>query len=217
MYNKDITKSVPCKIMKKTIFYVDGFNLYFGIKTSGWNNLKWLDINLLAKNLIKPDQEIVEVNYFTSRVRNAPDKEKRQITYLEALLQFSGVKIHYGKYQPNIITCYCCGHSYSSPNEKMTDVNIAVKMLIDAFQNKFDTAILISGDSDLVPPVREIKKYFKDKKVIVAFPPKRHNISLSNLADGSFIIGRKKIKDSQLPDEIIKPDGHILIRPTEWK
>jgi len=202
--------------MEKTIFYVDGFNLYFGIKTSGWNNLKWIDINLLAQNLIKPNQKIVEVNYFTSRVRNAPDKEKRQITYLEALEHYSRVNIYYGKYQPNIITCYSCGHSYSSPNEKMTDVNIAVKMLIDAFQNKFDTAILISGDSDLVPPVREIKKYFKDKKVIVAFPPKRHNISISNMVNGSFIIGRKKLKDSQLPDEIVKPDGHKLIRPTEW-
>ena len=202
--------------MEKTIFYVDGFNLYFGIKTSGWNNLKWLDINLLAQNLIKPNQKIVEVNYFTSRVRNAPDKEKRQITYLEALEQYSRVNIYYGRYQPNIITCYSCGHSYSSPNEKMTDVNIAVKMLIDAFKNKFDTAILISGDSDLVPPIREIKKYFKDKKVIVAFPPKRHNISISKMANGSFIIGRKKLKDSQLPDEIVKPDGHKLIRPTEW-
>jgi len=202
--------------MDKTIFYVDGFNLYFGINTSGWSSLKWLDIRLLANNLLKPNQKIVEINYFTSRVRNAPDKEKRQVTYLEALEHYSKVNIFYGKYQPNIIKCYSCGHSYSSPNEKMTDVNIAVKMLIDAFQNRFDTAILISGDSDLIPPIREIKRHFKDKKVIVAFPPKRHNISLSNIADGCFIIGRKKLKDSQLPEEIVKPDGYKLIRPQEW-
>ena len=203
--------------MERTIFYVDGFNLYYGIKTSGFNNFKWLYINALAHKLIKSNQKIVEINYFTSRVRNAPDKEKRQITYIEALAHYSGINIYYGKYQPNVITCYNCGHSYSSPNEKMTDVNIAVKMLIDAFQNRFDTAVLISGDSDLVPPIREIKKYFKDKKVIVAFPPKRHNISISKIAHGSFIIGRKKLKDSQLPDEIIKPDGYKLLRPVEWK
>ena len=104
--------------MVKTIFYVDGFNLYFGINSSDWKNLKWLDIRLLANNLLKPDQEIVEINYFTSRVRNSPDKEKRQVTYLEALEHYSKVNIYYGKYQPNIITCYSCGHSYSSPNEK---------------------------------------------------------------------------------------------------
>jgi hypothetical protein len=32
---------------------------------------------------------------------------------------------------------------------------------------------VVSGDSDLVPPVKIIRKYFSDKKVIVAYPPKR--------------------------------------------
>ena len=201
--------------MEKTIFYIDGFNLYFGIKTSRLDKLKWLNVRLLAEKLIKSNQKLIEVNYFTSRVRNAPDKEKRQNTYLEALEVYSSVNIYYGKYQPNIITCYRCGHSYSSPNEKMTDVNIAVKMLIDAFQDRFDTAVLVSGDSDLVPPIREIKKYF-NKKIIVAFPPKRHNISLATIVDASFIIGRKKLKESQLPNEITKPNGYKLIRPIEW-
>lgn len=202
--------------MERTIFYVDGFNLYFGIKEGGFKNLKWLDIKLLAQNLISPNQTIVEINYFTSRVRNDPDKEKRQITYLEALEHYSKIKIIYGKFRPNVIHCYRCGHSYSSPNEKMTDVNIAVKMLIDAFQDRFDTAILISGDSDLVPPIREIQKHFRGKKVIVGFPPKRHNISIANISNGSFVIGRKKLKDSQLPHVIVKPDGHHLAIPNEW-
>ena len=54
--------------MEKTIFYVDGFNLYFGINTSGWSSLKWLDFKLLANNLLKLNQKIFEINYFTSRV-----------------------------------------------------------------------------------------------------------------------------------------------------
>jgi len=203
--------------MERTIFYIDGFNLYFGIVASGWANLKWLDVNQLAINLSKPNQQIVDVNYFTSRVRNSPDKEKRQNTYIEALETHSNVHIYYGRYQSNIIQCYRCGHSYSSPNEKMTDVNIAVRMLMDAFQNKYDTAILISGDSDLIPPIIEIKGHFTNKKVIIAFPPKRHNISLANIADGSFIIGRKKLKDSQLPDKITKSSGYVLSRPNDWK
>ena len=203
--------------MDKTIFYIDGFILSFGIANSGWTNLKWLDVSQLAINLSKPNQQIVDVNYFTSRVRNSPDKEKRQNTYIEALENHTNVNIYYGKYQHNIIQCYRCGHSYSSPNEKMTDVNIAVRMLIDAFQNRYDTAVLVSGDSDLIPPIIEIKRNFENKKIIIAFPPKRHNISLANIANGSFIIGRKKLKDSQLPDKITKADGYILNRPNEWR
>ena len=202
--------------MERTIFYVDGFNLYFGIKQLGQNSLKWLDIKLLAQNLLKPEQVLKEVYFFTSRVTNAPGKEKRQVTYIEALGHHSNIKIVFGKFQPNYITCKCCNHVYSSPNEKMTDVNIAVQLLQDAFQDNFDTAVLVSGDSDLIPPVLAIRNLFPKKKVIVAFPPRRHNRSLHQHASASFIIGRKKLKDSQLPDVIIKSDGYVLTRPAEW-
>ena len=90
--------------MERTIVYVDGFNLYFGIKSSGWNNLKWLDISLLANNITKADQKITGVNYFTSRVRNAPDKEKRQNIYLEALHFYSNVDIIYGKFRHRVLS-----------------------------------------------------------------------------------------------------------------
>jgi uncharacterized LabA/DUF88 family protein len=170
----------------------------------------------LAANLLKPHQSLEEVHYFTARVRNAPDKEKRQNTYLEALQEHSEINITFGRFQPNVITCYSCGHSYSSPNEKMTDVNIASRMLVDSFQDKFDTAFLISGDTDLIPPIREIKSLFSEKRIIVAFPPGRHNISLQKVAHASFTIGRKKLLDSQLPEEVAKSDGYILKRPPEW-
>lgn len=203
--------------LNRVIFYIDGFNLYYGLVAKGLSRYKWLDIRVLANKLLKPNQKLVEVNYFTSRVRNSPDKEKRQNTYLEALEHHSKINIFYGKYQLNYIKCYNCNHTYSSPNEKMTDVNIAVKMLIDAFDNKFDTGILISGDSDLIPPIREIHKKFKNKKIVVGFPPRRHNISMAQISRGNFIIGRKRIKDSQLPNEITKPDGYKLVKPEEWE
>ena len=203
-------------MLENIVYYIDGFNLYFGISDSGWGQYKWLDINALANNLTKPNQNIVEVNYFTSRVRNAPDKEKRQNTYLEALQEYSKVNIYYGRYQPNYIHCYRCGNVYSSPNEKMTDVNIAVRMLVDAYQDKYDAALLISGDSDLIPPIKEIHRIFPTKRVTIGFPPKRHNFSMATVAKGSFIIGRKKLKDSQLPKEITKSNGYKLIRPKEW-
>jgi hypothetical protein len=75
----------------------------------------------------------------------------------------------------------------------MTDVNIASRMLVDAFQDRFDAAFLISGATDLIPPIKEIKTHFPEKKVIVAFPPGRQNISLQKMAHASFIIGRKKL------------------------
>lgn len=98
----------------------------------------------------------------------------------------------------------------------MTDVNIATQMMIDAFQDKYNMAMLISGDSDLVPPIRAIHDLF-NKRVLVAFPPKRFNHSVALVAKGSLMIGRKKIVDSLFEYEVVKKDGFILRKPEEWR
>ncbi len=99
----------------------------------------------------------------------------------------------------------------------MTDVNIATQILIDAYQDKYDMAMLISGDSDLVPPIKAIHDNFKSKRVFVAFPPKRHNNTVALQAKGSMIIGRKKLVNSQFPKEVTKKDGFVLKKPKEWR
>ena len=39
------------------------------------------------------------------------------------------------------------------PEEKKTDVNISVRMIKDCIQDKTDKLILVSADSDLIPPL----------------------------------------------------------------
>jgi hypothetical protein len=80
---------------EKVVAYIDGFNLYFGIVDAGFDYCKWLNLKLLVKNLLKPNQELIEVKYFTSRVSNNPDKQKRQSLYIDAL-ESIGIKIIYG-------------------------------------------------------------------------------------------------------------------------
>ncbi len=201
---------------ERILVYVDGFNLYFGMLEAGYNYCKWLNIKLLAKNILKPHQEIVGIKYFTSRVSNNPEKQKRQTIYLEAL-QTEGVEIYYGQYQSDTIECNRCGNRWTKYNEKMTDVNIATQIILDAYQDKYDTAMLISGDSDLVPPIRAVHRTYPNKRVFVAFPPKRHNNSVSLEAKGSIIIGRKKLVDSQFAQNVRKKDGYMLTKPNDWE
>lgn len=207
------TKEIEKK--ERVIVYIDGFNLYFGMKEAGFEHCKWLNLHLLSSNLIKPNQELVEVKYFTSRVGNNPDKQKRQATYIEAL-ETTNVKVLYGHYQSSSIECKRCGNNWPTYNEKMTDVNIATQMLIDAYQDRFDMAMLISGDSDLVPPIKAIHTLFNQKRVFVAFPPKRSNSSVALNAKGSMIIGRKKLVDCQFSDKLTKRGGFILHKPDDW-
>jgi len=39
---------------ERVIAYIDGFNLYFGIKQSNWNDVLWLNVKKLAESLLKP-------------------------------------------------------------------------------------------------------------------------------------------------------------------
>jgi uncharacterized LabA/DUF88 family protein len=206
--------------MQRVMAYVDGFNLYFGLKSKGWRRYYWLDLHRLIENLLRPDQQLVGVRYFTARIsarRGHSDKQKRQATFLEALETLPALHIHYGHYLVKQKQCRNCGATWETHEEKMTDVNIAVELLGDAQDDRFDTAIIVSGDSDLTTPVRAVRQRYPEKRVVVAFPPGRDSVRLRQAATAAFRIGRKKFKDSQLPDRVVKADGFVLERPTEWK
>jgi uncharacterized LabA/DUF88 family protein len=202
---------------KRVIAYVDGFNLYFGLKDSGWQRYYWLDVQKLIENILPPDTTLAGVKYFTSRVVSPEDKRKRQGDYLEALQTVTGCQMLFGKYQFETFFCQSCYQTQDIPKEKMTDVNIAVEMMADAFEARFDIALLVSGDSDLTPPVAAVRRLFPEKRVIIAFPPKRHSSDLEKAASSSFIIARTKFRDSQLPEEVTKPDSYVLKRPERWR
>ncbi len=203
--------------MERVITCIDGFNLYFGMKSQFGDKFLWLNVEQLSQELLKADQDLISTKYFTSMVTNQPDKEKRQRIYLEALQEVTKCNLYYGRYQSNVIECKGCRLMWPSPKEKMTDVNIATQMLVDAFTDKFDTAILISGDSDLVPPIQIIKSHFKNKRIGIFFPPKRHSIQLQSIVDFSGYIGKKTLLSSQMRTAITKADGYTINKPESWK
>ncbi|WP_242203013.1 NYN domain-containing protein [Aestuariivivens insulae] len=200
---------------QRVIVYVDGFNLYFGM-TSKYKKIKWLDLLSLSKELLKPHQELVEVKYFTARIKKDPLKQKRQSTYIDAL-EDSGVKIIPGKYLSKPKICFNCGSKWKSNEEKMTDVNISVSLIIDAMNNRYDKAILISGDSDLAPPIKAVHDNFNNKHVIVFFPPNRANKAIQKVARSSFVLGRKNLSDNQFKEKITLKNGVEIEIPNEWK
>lgn len=202
-------------VKQRVCVYIDGFNLYYGVTTL-WKDIKWLNPISLSQSLIKNNQQLKNVKYYTARITSNREKQRRQQIYLEALTEV-GVEIIPGKFLRTTIVCRNCRDKRKKYNEKMTDVNIATDLIIDAHLNRYDKALLISGDSDLVPPIKAINKHFIDKKVVVIFPPNRNNASLKQVAFDSFALGRKKLKDHQLPPSITKDDGYVLHKPEEWQ
>lgn len=217
MVNNDFSSKRNNNSMERVITYIDGFNLYFGLKSKGWRRYYWLNLQLLAQNLLKSNQILRQTKYFTARISGPPEKQRRQTTYIEALGTLSNFQIFYGKYQHIPRNCKKCNFMEEVPIEKMTDVNMAVEIMSDAFLDQYDVAYLISADSDLVPVIANIRTLFPKKKIVVAFPPERYSKDLVNRARFSFIIGRGTLAKSLFPPEIRKPDGYILKCPDLWK
>ncbi len=205
--------------MNRVIAYVDGFNLYFGLKSKGWKRYYWLNIKELATKILIGDQSLITTKYFTTRISAPDEKRKRQEVFLEALKTLTDFEIFYGKYQMNPRTCKKCGFADRIPNEKMTDVNIATELLMDTFEDRFDTCLLISGDSDLTAPLSMVKTKFPQKRIVIAFPPKRFNAELKQYAHAFFTLEKERgrIAKSIFPFQVVRPDGHILQCPESWR
>jgi uncharacterized LabA/DUF88 family protein len=215
--------------IERVIAYIDGFNLYFGLRDSGLKRYYWLDPKALAASLLRSHQRLSATKYFTARIsgarsgdppersRHLNDRRKRQAIFLEALETLSDLEIYQGHYLDKDIKCWACGASWRSQEEKMTDVQIATQMLMDAFADRFDMALLLSADSDLVPPTLAIRQLFPAKRVVVGFPPGRSSVELRRAANGWLFIGEDKLRRSQFPDEVAKKDGFMLKRPERWR
>jgi uncharacterized LabA/DUF88 family protein len=219
---------MPGSAAQRVIAYIDGFNLYFGLKAKGWRKYYWLDLPKLVSRLMLPGQQLLAVKYCTARVagpspgeprhraQRIEDSRRRQKTWLEALETLPLVSIFEGHYLSKELTCFNCGNSWTTHEEKMTDVQIATQLLVDAFTDQFDSALVISADSDLAPPIQEIRNRFQQKRIVAAFPPARTSQRLRQIAHASFVIGEAKLRQSQLPSAITKADGNILHRPAHW-
>jgi len=203
--------------LNRVIAYVDGYNLYYGLREKGWRRFYWLNIQAMARHLLKPNQTLVTTKYFTSTIRHPDDRRRRQAIFLEALQTLNDFEIYYGHFLADTVNCRNCGYTYETFHEKMTDVNISVELMSDAYQDRFDVALLVSADSDLVGPVKTVRRLFSQKRVVVAFPPDRSSKALKQAANAQIYVGRDTLADSLFPDQVVKPDGYILRRPAEWR
>lgn len=203
--------------MLRVIAYVDGYNLYYGLRHKGWKRFYWLDIQKLVLALLRHDQRLIETKYFTTLVEQPPDKNRRQTALLDALQTLSDFKIYYGHFLSDWVMCRQCGHRHQTHHEKMTDVNIAVEMMNDAFRDRFDIALLVSADSDLVAPIRAIRQLFNRKRVVIAFPPARYSDALKRIGGRPLHIDPNILAKSQFPDQVVTSTGFIIRRPTEWR
>ena len=199
---------------KKISFFIDGFNLYHRLKQLP-PEVKWLDLRALCSLFIKKDEIIQDIYYFSAFAFWMPSKVKKHKIYIKAL-KSTGVKPIFGKFKKKEKYCNLCKRKYISHEEKQTDVNIAIQLQKEAFKNNFDTAFILSADSDLIPPIESIQQEFPLKKIGVLCPPFGLAKELKEVADFYIKIKTKNLKASLFPNKIIFGEEELIV-PKKWK
>ena len=218
---------------ERAFVYIDGLNFYYGlVKKTAY---KWLDFSGLLKKVLPKNFNILKIKYFTTIVKafpNDPQAPQRQKIYIRALEKVdSNLEIYYGSFLINSKTKYLKtplidfqGQKITSvkvkePNEKGSDVNLAVQLLNDSWLNLFDWAVVVSNDSDLAEALRLVKD---QKKKILLVPTistkgknlmKRPSSKLLKYVDKVINIRESSLIKSQLPDII---PGTNIRKPNSW-
>ena len=79
--------------------------------------------------------------------------------------------------------------------EKETDISLATNMISKAYQNAYDIAILISGDTDYVPVVKELNRM--GKIVVIASFPKQNISKYDEFKDEHILLDIEILKNSR--------------------
>lgn len=206
--------------------YIDGFNLDSALKEAGLVSCLWLDLVGLVRELLRPHQRLEAVHFFTAPLSRT-EQSKRQNDFLNSNDRSPELTIHKGMFQFNSTNCGACqkplgctecGSSTKVPVEKQSDVSLGTQLGLDAGRDRFDTALIISTDSDFVGAIRLVKEAYPEKRIIVALPPGRYERAqdLLDMATGSFRIYPAALKRAQLPDDIQTRNGQWVHRPAAW-
>lgn len=216
--------------MKKVSFFIDGFNLYHALNDYSfkgqyiYRKYKWLNLYELAKIYLNDDEIIEKIFYFSSFAKWDNAKLNRHKQYINALKTTNKVEFIEGNFKKRHIKCQKCGFIIFKPEEKQTDVNIALYLLKMAFKKEFDIAILLTADSDLIPlinTIKEIRDIYNELnhiKIGILPPIKRENQckDLIKLCDFNKTMKENHLKNSQFPYSLIDLNGNKLQKPSSW-
>jgi uncharacterized LabA/DUF88 family protein len=198
--------------VKPAVVYIDGFNLYFGMKDAEMKPWLWVDLARLGDLIVPEGYYADEVRYYTARVKHPADSRQRQNDYIAANQAFNpALVVREGFMQYNPRPCKHCLKSSEHREEKQTDVNIALDMALGALDPRNRAVVLVSGDSDQVPTIRAVVD--AGREAFVRFPPERHCNELKKLQPESYVIGKTKLKKAQLPATVDLHHGRRIERP----
>lgn len=201
----------------RTIFFIDGFNLYHSLCKTSYDQFKWLNLRKLCEQFLQSKDVLIDVFYFSALPTWNHEKRSNHEVYINAL-KTEDIKVILGKFKSVskkcLVRCDFNRKTFKTFEEKETDVNVAIKLIEFALTDKFDKAVIISGDSDLIPPVLRIKQLLPHKKIHCVVPGKGYDIIQK--CDHGIRLKKKHLAKSVFPKNIRSSGTKIICPKNEW-
>jgi len=161
----------------RVAIFIDGSNLYHGLKSSfGRYNINFTGfVTKLCGN-----RQLFRTYYYNVLQDQAqrPDSHREQQEFLDILHKTPYLEVRLGSTKL----------AQGVPVEKGIDIMIATDLLYCAWNDFYDVAILVSGDSDFVYAVQAVKNM--GKHVDVAYFENGASRDLLNIADNRYLLDR---------------------------
>jgi NYN domain len=215
----------------KTVVYVDGLNLYYGLLRG--TAFKWLDLyRLFQDHILGAATHVDTVRYYTAPVKGSasddPASPRRQQIYLRALKAYHGdrVEIIQGsivRTTPILRLLNALQDGSVSKvrvvqfTEKETDVNLASDLISDAWLGRCEQAVICTNDRDLVGALAAVRRDHPRVEIGLVAPVRDQryvSCYLSKLAHWHKAICPLHIARAQLPAKI---PGTRLRCPDVWR
>lgn len=141
-------------MQERISIFIDGSNLYHSLKVL--NGVK-IDFEKFIKELTK-NRILTNVFYYIAPL-DITSNEKKYWKHQKFLSNLEKI--------PNFKVVLCTLRKYSKEYGKFgfevkgDDVYLANDLLVGAYENLYDTAILVSGDEDFVPVINTLKRLKK--------------------------------------------------------
>jgi uncharacterized LabA/DUF88 family protein len=174
---------------ERVSIFIDGSNLYYSLNDLGVSKI---DFNKLAQ-MLKKDRLLVSVYYYNAPLDISVDAKKYwdQQKFFDALRRIPGF---------NVVLARLRKHKKDDGTYKFEvkgdDIYLAVDLVSGAYEDLYDTALIVSGDEDFVPAIRKVQKL--GKKVENIFFCSTSSNYLKKTCDTSFCIDKKIAKSIEL-------------------
>ena len=206
---------------KKVYAYFDGSNFYHSSKRA--YDIINVQFHHLTNKIIDLDKEkLVKIKYFNSPTNQEdnPTLYSNQQKFFEKLKATPFLDLYLGRLVKRPlgrinVDCPKCGRqkveSFNCPTcrnntsthysfkmvEKGVDIKIGISLLLDAIEDKYDVALLFSGDSDFCPAIKHIIKEL-GKEIIFCHFPDQITEELLQCCSNDRIITLEMMKESMV-------------------